>query len=67
LAKRAALECGLKVIGYQAEWNKYGKSAGPRREKQMLQETPDMVIAFHSSIDASRGTKDMVTGLTERE
>jgi SLOG family YspA-like protein len=51
--------CGYTV--FPAEWDRYGKAAGPRRNAQMLDEgKPDLVIAFHDNIEASRGTKDMV-------
>lgn len=42
---------------YEANWDKYGKSAGPRRNKQMLDEgKPDLVVAF----PGGRGTAHMV-------
>ena len=44
---------------YYAEWDRYGKSAGPRRNKRMLDEgKPDMVIAFPTP--TSKGTWHMV-------
>ncbi len=47
---------------YPAEWTKYGKSAGPIRNRQMLSENPDieLVIAFNENISASKGTLNMV-------
>jgi hypothetical protein len=43
--------------GYPADWEKYGKSAGPSRNTKMLVDgKPDMVIAF----PGGRGTADMV-------
>lgn len=64
MAKQAAEECGLECIGYPAEWEKYGKNAGPIRNQRMIDEgRPDMGIAFHSCIQNSKGTKDMVTRL----
>jgi len=42
---------------YYAEWGKYGKSAGYKRNAQMLEEgEPDLVIAF----PGGRGTAGMV-------
>ena len=42
---------------FTAEWNKYGKSAGPRRNQRMIDESrPDMVVAF----PGGDGTADMV-------
>jgi hypothetical protein len=48
---------GLEI--YPADWDKYGKKAGPIRNQQMLDEgKPDLVIAFPTP--KSRGTWDMV-------
>jgi len=53
---------GLEVISFPANWEKYGRAAGPIRNKQMIVEgKPDLVVAFHNNILKSRGTKDMVT------
>lgn len=60
LAKNAALELGLFVIQKDADWKTYGKAAGPIRNRLMLKENPDFVIAFHSDINNSKGTKNMV-------
>lgn len=51
----------IKFQTFPAEWDRYGKAAGPIRNQQMLDEgKPDCVIAFHDDIENSRGTKDMV-------
>ncbi len=63
LAKEWANERGINQHEYPADWKKYGKAAGPLRNKQMLDEgKPDLVIAFpkNGNIDATKGTKDMV-------
>lgn len=47
---------------FLAEWDKYGRAAGPIRNKQMLLyvlEAKPLVIAFWDGI--SRGTKNMVS------
>jgi hypothetical protein len=51
------------VLPFPADWNKYGKRAGPIRNRQMLLANPEIeiVIAFHNEIGMSKGTKDMVT------
>jgi hypothetical protein len=52
----AAIE-NVNLEIYLAEWDKFGKSAGYRRNKRMLDEgKPDIVIAFPGGI----GTKMMV-------
>jgi len=61
LAKEAALELGLKVQEFTADWEKYGKVAGVICNKQMLQEgLPTLVIAFHNNISESKGTAHML-------
>jgi hypothetical protein len=61
LAGRAADTLGVEVDVYHADWDFYGRSAGPIRNKRMLVDgRPDLVLAFHPDIDASRGTKNMV-------
>lgn len=56
-----AKSLGFTVKSYPAEWNKHGKAAGPIRNLQMLKENPDiaLVLAFHSDIESSKGTKHM--------
>jgi hypothetical protein len=52
---------GMDVRGYPADWAAHGKSAGPRRNRQMMQATdPRVVFAFHDDITQSKGTKDMI-------
>jgi hypothetical protein len=43
-----------------ANWSKYGKSAGPRRNYDMLRLSPALVVAFHNDLGTSKGTKHMV-------
>lgn len=57
----AAQELGIPVLKFPADWKKHGKAAGPIRNNQMLKEgEPDLVLAFHSNIEESKGTKHMV-------
>ena len=61
LAREVAEELGFEVKTFKAEWDKYGKSAGPIRNQKMLDEThPSLVLVFHSDIEHSKGTKDLV-------
>ena len=61
LAKKVANKLGIEVREYPAEWDKYGRAAGPIRNQEMLGEKPDLVLAFHSNIEKSKGTKNMIT------
>jgi len=61
IAYEVATAQGLQVFEYRAEWSRYGKGAGPIRNKRMLDEgKPDLVFAFYSDKVKSRGTKNMV-------
>ena len=57
LGERYAKEKGYKVKRYPADWNKYGKSAGVIRNKEMANEG-DCFICFWDG--KSRGTKSMI-------
>jgi Protein of unknown function (DUF2493). len=47
LAGTVAREMGFEVREYPAKWDVHGRSAGPRRNIEMLEkEIPDLVIAF---------------------
>jgi predicted Rossmann fold nucleotide-binding protein DprA/Smf involved in DNA uptake len=52
-AEEAARERGLKVISLPAQWDKYGKSAGFRRNADIVK-LADRVIAFWDGV--SKGT-----------
>lgn len=63
LGKRYAKENGYKIEYYPAEWNKYGKRAGPIRNKKMA-EISDYVICFWDG--KSKGTKTMIAYAKEK-
>jgi hypothetical protein len=51
----------VKTLEFKADWNRFGRGAGPIRNQQMLDEgKPTAVMAFHPSLRDSRGTLDMV-------
>lgn len=58
-ARQWAEERGIVVHKFPADWAKYGKAAGPIRNKQMLEAGAEMVIAFPMS-EMGRGTGNMV-------
>lgn len=58
LADAAARELGFTPWQHHADWRRYGKRAGPRRNRTMLDRCPDLVIAFQRN--GSRGTQDCV-------
>jgi len=61
IARELAEKMGFKVIKFPANWRRYGRAAGPIRNRQMLVEgRPNLVIAFHNDIEHSKGTKNMI-------
>ena len=59
LGEKYAKEWGAQVLEFPADWNKYGKRAGPIRNQQILDEgKPTLVIAFPTK--NSRGTWHMI-------
>ena len=64
LAGDAARQLGLSVRAYPAEWERYGKSAGYRRNTQMLDESPDLVLAFWDG--QSKGTAHTIAEARRR-
>ena len=57
IGERYAKENGFEVEKYPADWKKYGRSTGPKRNKQMA-EICDYVICFWD--EKSKGTKSMI-------
>lgn len=59
-ADRLAGEWGsarsVPVDAHPADWKRHGRGAGPIRNRKMLEEKPDLVIAF----PGGKGTADMV-------
>lgn len=52
---------GMKAVAFPADWQRFGPGAGPIRNQQMLDEgRPEFVLAFHSDITKSKGTRDML-------
>lgn len=62
LGNEVARELGFEVKTFPANWEKYGRAAGPIRNKEMLDqlEIGDIILAFHDNFKDSKGTKNMV-------
>jgi hypothetical protein len=56
IADEVARELRLPIEPYDAEWDRYGRAAGPMRNRLMLDQNPDMVLAFVRG--DSPGTRD---------
>jgi len=51
---------GKDPIVYAADWIRYGRPAGPIRNKRMIKDNPVAVIAFHNNLMHSKGTRNML-------
>ena len=61
LAVKAAKVCGIPYVEFPAEWERFGKVAGPIRNAKMLKEgKPDFALIFHPDIANSKGSKHML-------
>lgn len=62
IAGQTAQRAGLRVEKHPAQWNRYGRSAGPIRNHEMAKSGADLCVAFlQDSPEApSSGTKNMI-------
>ncbi len=58
LGERYAAENGFETEIYPADWGKYGRAAGPKRNKKIA-EISDYIICFWDG--ESRGTKSLLS------
>jgi hypothetical protein len=63
LGEQYAIENGFEILKYPADWERYGKSAGYKRNQAMA-EIADGVIAFWDGI--SKGTNHMINIAKEK-
>ena len=61
-----AKSLGMAVVPFPAEWNGLKKAAGPIRNQKMLDEHPDLVVAFHAKLKTSKGTLDCIMEANRR-
>lgn len=64
LGKRWAEENGINVESFPADWKRYGKAAGVKRNAEMAKHA-DMLIAFWNG--QSRGTLSMIRLMQGKE
>lgn len=60
LATWVCHELGIQCRTFQADWATHGKAAGPMRNQQMIEQKPNLVIAFYEDTGITPGTQDMV-------
>ncbi len=56
--REACADLGVACETFEADWDRYGRAAGPRRNAAMLAAGADLVVAFHRDLASSRGTLD---------
>lgn len=55
-AKRAKKIKGVRVIPVPAQWKKYGRGAGPIRNRKMIVDhRPEVMLIFHDDLKNSKG------------
>lgn len=64
LAALAAQELGMTVEAHPADWKRYGRSAGMRRNRQMLDSGVHQLLAF--PLPQSVGTRGAITDARKR-
>jgi len=63
LAEKYAKEHGIEMIVHPAQWDKYGKSAGYKRNQYIVDDANAMIAFLHPQ---SKGTKNSV-GLAQKK
>lgn len=64
IAHWVAQQLGLRTLVMEADWDTYGRSAGFRRNLEMLDQSPDFVIAFWDG--SSGGTAHTMSNARSR-
>lgn len=66
--EKVCKELQINYTGIPAKWNTLGRAAGPVRNREMADMFPDIsgCVAFHEDIINSKGTKDMVKVMLDR-
>ena len=61
-----ATAMGITCRAFPARWKVEGKAAGPIRNRKMLDQKPELVLAFHDDLPNSKGTKDCIEEANRR-
>ena len=64
LGEKFAKEFNLNLLEFPADWNKWGKQAGPKRNRQMAEHASHLIAFWDGT---SRGTKNMIETANEFE
>ncbi|WP_013627348.1 DUF2493 domain-containing protein [Rubinisphaera brasiliensis] len=63
LAGEWASRNGIEVVACPADWKRYGRAAGPIRNRAMFDLAPDLLVAF----PGGKGTADMISAAEQKE
>lgn len=63
LGERFARECGIPIVQFKADWKRYGKMAGPMRNREMAEYAEALLAIWDGE---SRGTANMIEEATKR-
>jgi hypothetical protein len=66
LGKRWAQENGIEYIGFPANWDKYGKAAGPIRNEFIIKACTHVVIFWDGVSPGSKNVIDLAKKLRRR-
>lgn len=67
IAAEYATKCRWPVETFEADWKREGKSAGPKRNRRMLEAGANLVLAFPIGLrPTSPGTWDCIEAAVER-
>jgi hypothetical protein len=64
MADHVALMLNIDSLRFAADWKRYGRAAGPLRNRQMLDAKPHLVLAFQRN--GSRGTQHTIDEARKR-
>ena len=59
LAEAVADEAGIDLVVYHADWDRFGKSAGYKRNQQIVADA-DRLVAFFGPDGITKGTKHSI-------
>ena len=62
LAGNWAARHDIQVVACPADWKRYGRAGGPMRNREMLELSPDILVAF----PGGKGTADMVSAAEQK-
>jgi hypothetical protein len=65
LTASVAEKLGYEILGDPANWEKYGRAAGPIRNQELVRMLPSVVLVFHDDLKNSKGTRSCLNELAK--